>query len=305
MQKDWKYRGIFAPVLTPYKENGEIDYDSLCKMVDFTIDCGCHGIVTTANAAEFDALSDEEHHETIRVIVNQTNGRVPVVAGAAGWSIRHSIANAKYAQDLGVDAVMATAPVIKPTGWETVREFYHQLDAALGVPIVIQNAPPFGPEMSPAQMFQLMDECRNIMYVKEESATEINYVGQLAEQGPKVVPDKFKGVMSGNSGLTIIDCYRRGSCGCMPANHYPDVFVKIWDLLEAGKFDEAYAIHEDIAPLMLVEGMYWMPFFYYVLYRRGIFKTDYYRGRAPRMTEKTYRQVDRLLKLAEQHYVIK
>ena len=123
MQKDWKYRGIFAPVLTPYKENGEIDYDSLRKMVDFTIDCGCHGIVTTANAAEFDTFSDEEHHETIRVIVNQTNGCVPVVAGAAGWSIRHSIANAKYAQDLGVDAVMATAPVIKPTGWETVREF--------------------------------------------------------------------------------------------------------------------------------------------------------------------------------------
>ena len=76
MQKDWKYRGIFAPVLTPYKENGEIDYDSLRKMVDFTIDCGCHGIVPTANAAEFDTLSDEEHHETIRVIVNQTNGRM-------------------------------------------------------------------------------------------------------------------------------------------------------------------------------------------------------------------------------------
>ena len=296
------YRGIYAPVLTPFTDTLKIDYDDLNKMVDFTIAGGNHGIVTTANAAEFYTMTDEEHHDVIKAIVDRVDGRIPVMAGIAGWSTEHSIYHAQFCESVGCVALMATPPVIKPIEWDDIRRFYERLDHAVNIPICIQNAPPMGAAMTPEQMLQLARENEKVLYVKEETPFEMNYVSALADAGKTLPKQVFGGVMCGNSGLTIIDNYLRGACGCMPANHLSDIFVTIWELMEQGRMNEAIEIYEAICPLLIYEGMYWRPNFSYILYRRGVFKTVASRARAIPYTRAHYEEVDRLLKLAEPYY---
>lgn len=303
--KPISYRGIYAPVLTPFTDTLEIDYYDLDKMVDFTIEGGNHGIVTTANAAEFYAMTDEEHHKVIQAIADRVDNRIPVVAGIAAWSIEHCIYHAQFCESIGCAALMSTPPVIKPMEWDDIRRFYARLDKAVDIPICIQNAPPMGATMTPEQMIQLAKENEKVLYVKEESSFEMSYVSALADAGKTLPKEVFGGVMSGNSGLTMIDNYLRGACGCMPANHMSDVFVTIWDLLEEGKIEEATAIYEDICPLLIYEGMYWGPNFFYIMYKRGIFKTMASRSRSVPYTKAHYEEVDRLLKPAEQYFRVK
>ncbi|MBC8536364.1 dihydrodipicolinate synthase family protein [Feifania hominis] len=302
MSVKFDYRGIYVPVITPYKDNLEIDWDDVRKMTDFTIDCGVHGIVTTVNAAEFYTFTDEEHHELNRVITEQTAGRVPLVMGINGRSTEHCIFHAKYAESIGMDAVMSMPPVTKPVTWDEMRRFFHDLDRATNLPIIIQNAPPTGPVMTAEQIMQISRECEHVSFVKEETPFEMPLISELVEMGKAEAPGVFGGVMSGQSGLTIIENYLRGACGCMPANHLGDIFVRIWDELEAGNLDRAWEIHEQCAPLLLYEGMYWGPSFYYILKKRGVIKSDKFRSRAFKYKAENYAEMDELLKPVEQFY---
>ncbi len=299
------YRGIYAPVLTPFTDTLEIDYDDLAKMVDFTIEGGNNGIVTTANAAEFYTLTDQEHHDVIKAIVDRVDGRIPVMAGIAAWSTEHCIYHAQFCESVGCAALMSTPPVIKPIEWDDIRRFYAALDKAVDIPICIQNAPPMGATMTPEQMLQLASENEKVLYIKEESPFEMNYISALVEQGKSLPHQAFAGVMCGNSGTTIIDNYKRGACGCMPANHISDIFVTIWELLEAGQMEQATAIYEDICPLLVYESMYWGPNFFYIMHKRGIFKTMASRSRSVPYTKQHYQEVDRLLERAEKYYRVK
>ena len=80
------------------------------------------------------------------------------------------------------------------------------------------------------------------------------------------------------------------------------VVVRIWDELEAGNLDRAWEIHEQCAPLLLYEGMYWGPSFYYILKKRGVIKSDKFRSRAFKYKAENYAEMDELLKPVEQFY---
>ena len=81
MVKDFRFRGIYCPLTTPYKDNLDIDYEDLRNEVEFCVQSGMHGIVTNVNAAEFYTLSDEEHEEITKFTAKQVNNRLPLMAG--------------------------------------------------------------------------------------------------------------------------------------------------------------------------------------------------------------------------------
>ncbi|MCD6519310.1 MAG: dihydrodipicolinate synthase family protein [Anaerolineae bacterium] len=121
-------RGIFTIPSTPFDERGQLDEEGLRRTVDFCIACGAHGIVSPVNASEFTRLTDEERLRVIRIVTEQTAGRVPVVAGVAGVCREHAVMFSRYAKSVGVDAVIAMPPYINKISAERDLFLYYQGD---------------------------------------------------------------------------------------------------------------------------------------------------------------------------------
>lgn len=151
MTKTQKFEGVYSVVCTPFKENLEVDYDAIRRVVDFVIACGGHGFLTTVMSSEFYTLTDEEHFKIVETIIDQANGRVPVVVGTAARSIEHGLLYAKHAQAAGADAICTTPPVVDTllhgVPFERARAYFRAINEALEIPVFVQNAPPIGGTM--------------------------------------------------------------------------------------------------------------------------------------------------------------
>ena len=109
------FTGSYAALLTPFR-NGEVDYDSYRKLVDFQINNGTHGLVPVGTTGESPTLSHEEHKKVIEVCIDQANGRVPIIAGAGSNSTTEAIEFVKHACDVGADGLLVVTPYYnKPT----------------------------------------------------------------------------------------------------------------------------------------------------------------------------------------------
>ena len=100
-----KLRGIFPIVATPFAADGSIDETGLRRVVRFCLDCGVHGLVWPAVASEFYSLADDERKRFLRVVIDETGGRVPVVAGVSGCSVPVAAGFAEDAADLQLETL--------------------------------------------------------------------------------------------------------------------------------------------------------------------------------------------------------
>ena len=153
-------------------------------------------------------------------------------------------------------------------------------------------------------MFLIARECEHVQFVKEESDYEMDYVSRMVAMERVERPGVFGGVMSGNSGLTLIECYKRGACGCMPSAQIGDIFATLWEFLEAGKMEEACHLHNEMAPFLLYESYYWVAHFNFALWKRGIIKRMECRAKTIRYDEKNIEECNRLLAPLEKYFKI-
>lgn len=268
-----KMRGIYGITATPFNEDETLDLDSLDRVVNFTVESGCHGVVMPVMASEYHTLSDDERKTVIERTVRAVAGRVPVVAGISGVSNLHSIGLARFAQDAGADSVIAIPPNSRPTNPAEVLRFFEQLNDAVSVPIWVQNHN-LGGGLNAAQLSEICTSFENVSYVKEETT----FAGHVATQLLEAAGDHCKGVMGGGSCRNVISEFRRGMCGNMPASHFGDPMSKMWDLLDAGDVPGATEIQRRLLPLINFEGIYGVAAFKAVLFRRGLIASPTARG---------------------------
>ncbi len=272
--KPW--RGIFAIPCTPFTETGELDLDSLRNEVAFCLEAGTHGIVAPVNASEFWTLADEERKTVAQVIVEVVAGRVPVVIGVTGASAPVAVDFARHAEDIGADAVIALPPHARAVSAETIFDYFRSLSTAVSLPIFVQNHDaPAGTRMSPDFVARLVCELEHVDWIKEETFPPGHAIqAELALCGPKL-----QGVMGGVAGRYLLDEYRRGICGTMPACEVTDIHVQVWNALDAGDERQARNLFNRLLPLLnyeaLIPGVYKA-----VLKRRGIIACDYLRSEA-------------------------
>ena len=134
--------GSIVALATPMLDDGSVDYAALRKLVDWHIAEGtdCIGVVGTTG--ESPTVSVQEHHEIIRVAVEQSRGRVPIMAGCGANSTREAIALAKYAQQTGADCQLQVVPYYnKPTQEGQYQHFKAIAEATGELPIVLYNVP--------------------------------------------------------------------------------------------------------------------------------------------------------------------
>ncbi len=284
MPRARQMRGVYSIPVTPFDEHGAVDYVSLSRCVEFCVEAGADGIVMPVNASEGPTLTDDERTKVTRAGIKATAGAVPFVAGVSGVSPQHSVEMAKKAADAGADSVIAMPP--QNAGGSQIWDFYSQVAEATDLPLWVQNnRPPYAPTVPTDMMVRLLKEVPHVEYVKEESLLPGQVMTKLFQDAGKSV----KGVMGGMGGRFLLDEYRRGACGTMPAGHITDAHAKLWAALEKGKdelsppkgassweqpvSDEAREIWERMLASLNFEFLFGVSAYKAAFYKRGVIKT--------------------------------
>ncbi len=264
------FKGVFPIMQTPYLDDDSIDMESMAKQVDFVVKGNGGGMVWPQLASEFYVLTNEERMKTAELIVNKSNGRLPVIIGVQSTNYwKASLKLAKHAESIGADGIISLPPYTSRAKVDVAADYYRALAEAVEIPIFIQNSGGnYGPAMPTEKIIDLAKEYPSIAYIKEESKPVTHRIGAMVKQGEGVL----KGVFSGGWGSTLLNELRRGCVGTMPGSSIVDIYAKIIDLFLGGKQDEAQTIFDQVVSLVRFKGNFSIAMEKEILRRRGIFK---------------------------------
>lgn len=239
-------RGAITAIVTPFKGDGSLDTEALKRMVKFQLEGGIHGIVVCGSTGEAATQNDSEYARTVKTVVEEVGGRVPVIAGAGSNNTQRAIELSKIAQDQGVDALLHVTPFYnKPTPNGLVAHF-KAIAAAVELPIVLYNVPGrTGSNVLPSTVVRVAKEVPSVVGVKEASGS-INQMGELL----KLAPKEFI-FLSGDDSLTLPSMILGGrGCISVVSNEVPKDFASLCQAALDGNWEEARRLHFKLLPLM-------------------------------------------------------
>jgi dihydrodipicolinate synthase/N-acetylneuraminate lyase len=241
-------RGLMPILATPFDETGALDTVGLRRLVEFELDAGVDGLAVFGMASEGFALTAAERRSILAVVVEVTEGRVPVIAGVNGTSTSTAIEQALEAEAGGADALMVLPPfMVKPPAG-TLVDFYGDVASATGLTTMVQDAPGVtGVAMAPPLIAELARVDR-IDSVKIESPPTVPKVGAVVD----AVGDPSFAVLGGQNSQFCLEEYSRGAVGTMPACEFSDVLGAVLDLWQQGSHDEARESFRALLPLVLI-----------------------------------------------------
>lgn len=161
------FHGSLVALVTPMRENGEIDYVSLRELVDWHVQSGTDGIVATGTTGEAPTLTTEEQLTVIRTVVEQAAGRVPVIAGTGSNATDKTIQVTRKAMEIGVEACLLVTPYYNKPTQEGLYRHYRAVAEAVPIPQILYNVPGrTGCDLLPATVTRLAS-VPNIVAIKE------------------------------------------------------------------------------------------------------------------------------------------
>jgi dihydrodipicolinate synthase/N-acetylneuraminate lyase len=247
-----RHRGVYPVAPTPFDEAGALDLESQKRCIDFMIDAGSQGICILANFSEQFVLSDDERERLARTVIEHVAGRVPVIVTTTHFSTQLTIERSRRAQALGAAMVM----VMPPYHGATIRasegaivEYFQRLSDAIGIPIMIQDAPVSGTVLPAALLARMAREIEQVSYFKIETAGAASKLRELIRLGG----DAVEGPWDGEEGITLLPDLEAGATGAMTGAGYPDGIRRIVDAFVAGRRDEAFEQYQRWLPLINVE----------------------------------------------------
>ncbi|MEV5650629.1 dihydrodipicolinate synthase family protein [Nocardia sp. NPDC052254] len=166
-----QFHGILSAVATPFAgDTLEIDEQRLRDLVDWTIGARVHGLVVGGSTGEFPRLSADERKVLLEVVIDQTAGRVPVIAHTGSLSTTESIRLTEHAQTHGAAGILAVSPFYERLSFPEVASFYRGVAGATSLPVIVYNVPGLtGVNLTPENIAELSASASNIEYVKDTS----------------------------------------------------------------------------------------------------------------------------------------
>ncbi|MEY2876529.1 MAG: hypothetical protein RLZZ373_3900 [Pseudomonadota bacterium] len=230
--------GSIVALVTPMHEDGSVDYPSLRRLIDWHIAEGtaCIGVVGTTG--ESPTVSVEEHCEIIRVAVEQTAGRVPVMAGAGGNSTREAIELSKFAKEVGADCTLSVVPYYNKPSQEGMFQHFKAITEAVDIPVMLYNVPGRTvADMLPETALRLA-KLPGVIGIKEATGN-IERACWLVKHAPAGF-----GVYSGDDGTAIALMLMGGQGNVsVTANIAPRAMADLCRAAVAGDANTARAIH--------------------------------------------------------------
>lgn len=178
------FTGAGVAIITPFKDNYEVNYEKLEEIIDDQIANGTDSIVIVGTTGEASTLTHEEHLECVKVAVSRTNKRVPVIAGTGSNSTDTAIYLSKEAQDHGADGVLVVTPYYNKATQKGLIQHYSKIAGAIDLPIIMYNIPGrTGCNINPDTAATIAKTVDNVVGVKEASGNigNIMKMMQLAE----------------------------------------------------------------------------------------------------------------------------
>jgi 4-hydroxy-tetrahydrodipicolinate synthase len=230
------FQGSFPALVTPFKENFEIDFDAYGRLVDFHLENGTDGIVPCGCSGEAATLSHDEQKALIRFVVERVAGRVPVVAGTGSNNTAEAVGLTKYAKEVGADGALLITPYYnKPTPAGQIAHYTAVAEQAQ-IPIMLYNVPGrTGTKISP-ETIAALSKVPYIVSVKEACGS-VDQVSQILHQCDI-------NVMSGDDSLTL-PMMAVGAKGVVSvaANVLPRLIADLCKAANAGDFAKAKELH--------------------------------------------------------------
>ena len=240
------FKGSAVALVTPFDENGNVNFEKIKELVEFQISNGTDAIVACGTTGEASTLNDEEHLAAIKAIVEAVNKRVPVIAGTGGNDTAHSIYMSQEAEKLGADALLVITPYYNKANKSGLRKHFVSIANSVKLPIILYNVPSRTKvNIPPALVADLARNVDNIVALKEACGD----LAQVAEVC-RLVPEDFA-VYSGNDD-SILPLLSLGGSGVISvlANICPKETHDLVAKFMEGDLEGSRKLQLDMKPLI-------------------------------------------------------
>lgn len=247
------FKGLGIALITPFCEDGSVDYKSLVRLVEYQLDNGADFFCILATTGETPCLSTEEKQTIKDTVVRTVNKRVPILMGCGGNNTAAVIEELHTADFSGIDGVLSVCPYYNKPSQEGLFQHFKAIAEASRLPVVLYNVPGrTGVNLKAETTVRLARECSNIVAIKEASGS-LEQVDEIIKNKPADFD-----VLSGDDALTfpMISC---GAVGVISVigNALPREFSKMIRLEFKGEYEGARKIHHkftDLFSLLFIDG---------------------------------------------------
>lgn len=238
------FKGSMPALITPFTSDGELDLDTLKKLIDWHIDQGSHGLVPVGTTGESPTLTHDEHRLVVEEVVKVVAGRVPVIAGAGSNSTREGIGLVQHAAEVGADAALVVTPYYNKPTQTGLLAHYTALTEAVDLPIIIYNIPGRSViDMTPETMGELA-KLPGIIGVKDATGR----LERVSQQRMTCGKDFIQ--LSGED-ATALGFNAHGGVGCISvtANVAPKLCAEFQEATLRGDYAKALEYQDKLMPL--------------------------------------------------------
>ena len=201
------FKGSNVALITPFKNN-KLDVDNYIELIHIHIKNGTNGLVPAGTTGESPTLSHEEHEKVIELCINETKGKIPVIAGTGSNSTKEAISLTKHAEKVGADGALVVTPYYNKPTQEGLYQHYKAINDNCGIPIIIYNIPSRSVIDMKVETMARLFELKNIVGVKDATGV-LNRVNQQKEKmGNEFIQ------LTGEDG-NVLEFNRRGGVGCI------------------------------------------------------------------------------------------
>jgi dihydrodipicolinate synthase/N-acetylneuraminate lyase len=242
-----RLKGIFTPNMVPLDPQGEVNEPELRRYVDWLIDRGVHGLYPNGSTGEFTRFTPQERRRIVEIVVDQTAGRVPILAGAAEANVRETLAACEYYHGLGVRAVAIVAPYYYKLSPDNVYAYFKEIGRHTPVDVTLYNIPMFASKIDVPTIRRLSEECERIIAIKDSSGDVAEMIRMIEAVRPHRPEFSFlTGWDAVLMPMLLIGCDggTNASSGVVP-----EWTRRLYDLTASGRLEEARRIQAGLIRL--------------------------------------------------------
>lgn len=247
------FKGLGIALITPFCEDGSVDYKSLVRLIEYQLDNGADFMCILATTGETPCLTKDEKQQIKDTVVSTVKGRVPILMGCGGNNTAAVIEELKTGDFHGIDGVLSVCPYYNKPSQEGLYQHFKAIAAATSLPVVLYNVPGrTGVNLKAETTVRLARDCENIVAIKEASGS-LEQVDEIIKNKPADFA-----VISGDDALTfpMISCGAEGVISVI-GNALPKEFSRMIRLEFKGEYEGARKIHHrftELFSLLFVDG---------------------------------------------------
>ena len=234
MISKYKYFGMWPVAPTPFHDNGEVDYDGMERVLDCMVDQKVQGICILANYSEQFLLSDDEREKLTRLCMKKIDGRVKTIVTVSHFATDIVRPRAELAKSLGADIIMMMPPyhgALLKGNPDQIFEQFNEI-SEVGIPIMIQDAPLSGIDLSVPLLTKMINEIENLTCFKIESANAASKIRVLI----KNCSERLDAPFDGEESITLYADLEAGISGSMSSALLPEKISPVIDYFWSNDF---------------------------------------------------------------------